>query len=348
MAPKFRGGKEDWMDDEASARRGGRRPPRKSGKAEALEESEANATVIEVLQGFCRAVLDEAGHAVLLCRYRRADVWGHYRDPKRPELSLRERSPVAVGDRVLVERVGGPQSKEGVVAGVALRRNRLVRPAPARDETVLHVLAANLDALVIVASTRDPDFTPGLVDRFLIAAQNQGIEAILCVNKVDRISGSESRPWELYGQWGVQVFETCAKTLQGIETLRGAILGRRVAFCGKSGVGKTSILSAITGRTIGKVQEISDATGKGRHTTTSAVLLPSPEGSQWIDTPGVREFGLIGIEPLELARFFPEFLGLRCQENGCTHRDESDCTARDLPRYSSYVRILESLEAGEH
>jgi ribosome biogenesis GTPase len=363
MAPKFRGDSEDWLDSEQSGKRGGSSAARKKktgNVAEGLKPEEANATIAEVFPNQSRVRFDETGHEAL-CRYRRANVWGHYRaqseerldeEAREKLLRVRERAPVAVGDRVKAELIGGPLSRDGVIEGVCRRRNRLVRPAPARDETILHVLAANVDVLVIVASVTAPDFTPGLVDRFLVAANTEGIEPILIINKVDLLQSGAARPWGIYRDFGLPVFEVCAKTGAGLELLLPQLRNKIVVFSGKSGVGKTSVLRKLTGLESLRVGEVSDATGKGRHTTTSALLLPTPkEGSpldRWIDTPGVREFGLLGVTLEKLKDHFPEFSGRKCTASGCMHLDEEGCNVNDLPRYESYRRIYQSLASGEN
>jgi ribosome biogenesis GTPase / thiamine phosphate phosphatase len=125
--------------------------------------------------------------------------------------------------------------------------------------------------------------------------------------------------------------------------LQERIAGKLSVFCGHSGVGKTSLLRVLLGREIGRIGELSQATGKGRHTTTGAVLLEGP-GCRVIDTPGIREFGVVGIEPEELRHYFPEFRELGCAVTDCLHEDEPGCVAQELPRYSSYRRVLTSLK----
>jgi ribosome biogenesis GTPase len=276
-----------------------------------------------------------------LCAYRRAKV---IRGAK-SSTDERERSPVAVGDRVRVSTTG---SRDGVVEGVCARRNRLARPAPGRDEKNVHVLVANVDCVAVVASAANPEFSPGLVERFVIAAQAEGIPPILCVNKVDLLPAGQARPWSIYRELGYEVVECSVRSGVGIVELRARLLDRAVAFCGHSGVGKTSLLRALIGEEIGRVGDVSDATGKGRHTTTGAVLLHGPGRSRWIDTPGVREFGLLGLTPERLREFYPELASLACTQAVCGHLDEPDCQARGLPRYPQYRRILESLRAGEN
>lgn len=337
MAPKFRGDSEDWFDQQGED--SGRRSGRRESKARPIPRENTNATVAEVFPNQARVRLDEG--AEMVCNYRRSAVIGAAASGE-----WRERSPVAVGDRVSVERVGG---QDGVISGVASRETQFLRPAPGREE-VVHVIAANVELLCIVGSAGHPPFSAGLVDRFLIASEVGGLRPVLIVNKIDLFAGGD-RPWELYRGLGVEVLEVSAKSKTGIDDLKALLLSRKVVFCGQSGVGKTSLLSTLMDREVGRVGELSEATGKGRHTTTGALLLDADQGSQWVDTPGVREFGLIGVEPDRLREYFPEFGSLACQKDGCLHdqdtEDDVACEANSLARYPSYRRILESLRSGE-
>lgn len=337
MSPKFRGGSDDYLDDQKFRRNKSSLKKKKPTTAQALPWEEANATVAEVFPKLCRARLDDGTDR--LCAYRRAQVFGH------AGTEYRERSPVAVGDRVKVTSTG---SKDGVIDGVCERRTRLLRPAPDREEKVVHVVVANIEILVIVAAAKDPEFSPGLVDRFLVAAQDQGIHPIICVNKTDLLAADAVKPWAYYSEIGFEVVEVSAKKGHQVSDLKEKLIGKSVAFCGHSGVGKTSLLRSLLGSEIGRVGEVSELTGKGRHTTTGAVLLEGQDGSRWIDTPGVREFGLLDIAPEALASYFPEFLNSHCGDPACLHFDEESCRVKQLPRYSSYRRIFESLRAGEH
>jgi ribosome biogenesis GTPase len=345
------------MDDEESARFHARSHHRKvagatsrSKGATPISPEEANATVTEVFPQLCRVRFDGDG-SERLCSYRRAQVYEHGLGGD----GTRERSPVAVGDRVRVMSVT-PQA--GVVEAVAQRRNQLIRPAPGRERDEnsavqpVHVVASNIEVLVIVASAANPDFSPGLIDRFLIAAQVSGVQPLLCISKVDLIDSNAFAqvPWALYEQLSVPVFEISSKTEQGVDLLRQSLVGKRVVFCGHSGVGKTSLLRKLIGKEIGRVGAVNEATGKGRHTTTSAVLLPAEGGSFWIDTPGMRAFGLLGVEASTLANYFPEFSSASCATSPCSHGSEEEspgCAARGLPRYESFCRIRQSLLDGE-
>lgn len=346
---KYRGNSDDWLDHEGGknaplgqAGKAAKKKPEKNDRAKPLSAEMANATVAEVFPNQCRVKLDE-DQAEILCSYRRATVF--------QQDEVRERSPVAVGDRVLVNRLN-PQS--GVVEGVCLRQNHLSRPAPGKEargkdlQRVQHVIAANIEFMTIVTSAVEPAFSEGMVDRYLVAASHAGIKPILCLNKIDLLDAKFQKPTDLYRRLGYQVCEVSSKKKLGIESLEKGILGKAVVFCGQSGVGKTSLLRCLLGADIGKIGALSASTGKGRHTTTAAILLGGPQGSQWIDTPGVREFGLSEVLPENLASHFPEFKGMACPQEGCFHEEEEGCQARNLPRYASYRRILTSLRSGEN
>ncbi len=359
MPPKYKSKQaEDWLDDNKTVSRSNRRPKKKAGDhAESVSRDDANAIVAEVFPNQCRVRWVETGEE-FLCPYRRASVWGHSgRD-------LRERAPVAVGDWVVVERVG---LHSGIVAAVAERRNRLVRQAPGRDEEVVHVLAANVDLLVIVASADSPKFSPGIVDRFLIAAQREKIQVALVVNKIELCVRGDQRaqvndqvndqPWEVYSKLGLPVFEVSAKRGDGLEILVNFLRQKVSVFCGHSGVGKTSLLRKLVGDDFGDVGEVNLVTGKGRHTTSSAILLPAiksvemSEGAgiepslptNLIDTPGVRAFSLLGITQPELLEYYPELNQAGCQSQDCTHLGEVGCAATGFSRHDSYRAICESL-----
>ena len=218
-----------------------------------------------------------------------------------------------LGDRVLVKKIS---DQDGQVEGICVRQNRISRPSPGRDSnTFHHILAANVDALVIVVSTVRPEFSAGLIDRFLIGAELEKIPVIICVSKTDLMESP--KPWLIYKTLGYEVIEVSSKLKMGVETLCNKIEGKTVVFCGQSGVGKTSLLRSLLGVEIGRVGEVNETTGKGRHTTTGAVLLGGPNHSRWIDTPGVREFGLLNVTPQNLAQWFPEFHNLGCAQKSC-------------------------------
>ncbi|MFA6092118.1 MAG: ribosome small subunit-dependent GTPase A [Elusimicrobiota bacterium] len=325
---KFTGQEDGSEDFEAfhSRQKADKKPLQCSAKI--LSPEEGNGTVTEIFPNQSAVRLDGADRPVL-CAYRMSTLaFG---------VEKRERSPVCVGERVRVEA--------GVIIGRCERKNRLVRPAPNSRDPVLHVLAANLDVLVIVDAARNPDFCPGIVDRFLVAALAQKIRPILCINKSDLIEPGGERAWSFYGETGITIVETCAGSGLGIEELSALIEGKSAAFCGRSGVGKTSILRRLLkDENYGRIGAVNARSGKGRHTTSGAVMLIGPQGASLIDTPGVMNFGLIDVKPAGLLEYFPELFAAsaRCPE-GCTHEEEPACRVRSLPRCASYRSILSSL-----
>ncbi len=342
MAPKYRGDSDDWLDSESTSQsKKGSIRVKKANSARSLDLplDQSNAVVAEVFPNQCRVKLD-LGEVDLLCSYRRAEVVG------KAKRDHRERTPVAVGDRVLVQQ-SSPTT--GVVEGICARKNRLSRPAPGRESGEFHhVLAANIDLLVIAASTQEPEFSSGLIDRFLIAAEMEKIPIIICITKIDLMTVQAAKPWKIYTDLGYEVVEVSTKQEGKLSALPHFIEGKTTVFCGQSGVGKTSLLRALLKSEVGRVGKVNEITGKGRHTTTGAVLLPGPFSSKWIDTPGVKEFGLLNLLPEDLASLFPEFKDLQCSSRYCRHIEEGNCNARELARYPSYRRIYDSLSAKKY
>lgn len=326
MQPRF-ADKDGIEDAEPSSRRKASKKPRLN-RAKILPPEEGNGTVTELFPNQCAARLDGTAEPVL-CSYRMSTLaFGS---------ATRERSPVCVGDRIRVEA--------GVIVGRCERRNRLIRPAPNTRDPVLHALVANIDCLVIVSAAREPEFSCDLIDRFLVAASAQKIPQILCVNKSDLIEPDENRAWSHYPAAGVVVVETCARDGRGMDDLLALLRGKVAVFCGHSGVGKTSLLRRLLkDENYGRVGAVNQGSGKGRHTTSGAVLLPGPEGSSLIDTPGITNFGLIDVARDELLAHFPELhaAAVKCPAD-CVHDKEPACALRTLPRYASYREILRSL-----
>jgi ribosome biogenesis GTPase / thiamine phosphate phosphatase len=243
----------------------------------------------------------------------------------------RERSPVAPGDRVEVRVFG---SRDGLIEEIYERRNSISRRAPGREGKILHTIAANVDQLVIVSSFEDPQFSPGLVDRFLVASAKAGITPVLVINKMDLRRAETEAPWQIYRDLGIHCFPVSTVNGLGMDVLETFLAHKVSVFCGHSGVGKTSLLQTLFGTTAGRVGEISKATGKGKHTTTVSVMLETHNGTRFIDTPGIKEFGLHDIEPQQLIQFFPELHRLQVEHQPYEH----------LPRYDSYLRIKTALE----
>lgn len=287
--------------------------------------------------GFCTV---EAEGRTYLCRVRK---------------SLKRRfpfqtSPVAVGDRVEIALNGD----QGVVEAVGERRTLLQRRAAGRTGAA-QLIAANADRLVVVLSTREPRLGLGMADRLFCAAEDGGLECALVINKLDLVDPDEVRPVaEVYSRIGYEVCCCSAVEGTGLDDVKRLLEGGTSVLCGPSGVGKSTLLNRIQPGLGLRTNEVSRATGKGRHTTTVAEMFEVPSlNARVIDTPGLREVGLWDVRPEELASLFPEMrphLG-RCRFSGCTHSHEPGCAVKEAVergevsriRYDSYLRILDSL-----
>jgi ribosome biogenesis GTPase len=232
------------------------------------------------------------------------------------------RKGVVVGDRVrVVGDTSGGEDRLVRIVEVVERTTTLRRTAD-DDDPVERVLVANADQLVVVTATVDPEPRAGLIDRCLIAAYDAGLEPLLCITKTDL-----KPPDELlaaYGALGVR-WVAIARG-EGLDAVTGHLRDRISVLVGHSGVGKSTLVNALvpgTGRATGVVNAV---TGRGRHTSSSAVALPMPDGAGWVvDTPGVRSFGLAHVDPSRVVSSFPDLAGgLELCPRGCTH-DEPEC-----------------------
>ena len=261
------------------------------------------------------------------------------------EVSCRPKAGIAPGDMIAFDSTG--QIRE-----VLPRRTTLSRPDP-MNPRIERVIAANIDIVVMVASIRAPDLRPGLIDRYLIAIEKGGAEPVLCLTKMD-LAASEAylRPVAPYRELGVQVFEISIRTGMGIGTLRDALRGKLSVLVGHSGVGKSSLLNALAPHALAETRAISEASGKGVHTTTGSSLHEA-DGVRIIDTPGVREFGLWKITAAEVLRSFREFepFAAECQFADCSHTHEPVCGVKEAAdsgrisraRFEAYLRLLGTL-----
>jgi len=256
---------------------------------------------------------------------------------------------LVVGDRVQVQLRRG----EGVVEAVHERRTALFRRAPHGRRP--QVLAANVDQALIVFATRFPEPKRGLIDRFLVACHHADIGPVLTFNKVDLGLGDAADWLDLYRDLGYPVVLASARTGRGLGEIKRRLRGRTTLFCGPSGVGKSSLLNAVHPGFRLRVGSISEATGKGRHTTSRAELMPLPEGGFVVDTPGLKEFGLWNMTQREIEAAFPEIArhAPGCRFPDCSHIHEPDCAVKaaveageiDPGRFASY-RILVGEIAG--
>lgn len=270
-----------------------------------------------------------------------------------PELAMRQKSLLAVGDRVTITDEGGVLRLQAVLP----RRTVLARPDPLHKH-MQRLVAANVDVVIHVVTLKSPPLRPRLIDRYLIAVQRGGAQPVICVNKVDLLS-PEERDRELpklapYLDLGVPVVGCSSVTGEGLEQLRREVDGKMAALVGHSGVGKSSILNALDTSLELATNTLQRKRGTGRHTTTASTLYDFGGGTYLIDTPGIREFGLWDLDRESLRDYFPEFEepSESCRFTDCTHVHEPDCQVKELvesgelneARYETYVRLFSDLD----
>jgi len=239
-------------------------------------------------------------------------------------LSTDERHPVAAGDLVRVRDDAG----SSVIQSVEPRRTALCRASRRRR----HVIVANVDQAVIVGSAAMPDLKPGLVDRFLVAVESAGIRPVICINKIDLVDPALLVPLAgVYARMGYETILCSAVTGQGIARLRRELAGRVTVVVGQSGVGKSSLFNAIDPSLALPVAAVSRDNQKGRHTTTTARLIPHALGGALVDTPGIRQFQLWSLVPAEVPAAFRDLRPLAnlCRFPDCGHTHETGCAVKD-------------------
>ena len=265
-------------------------------------------------------------------------------------------NPVAVGDQVEIE-VEDKAENTAMITEIHSRKNYINRQSP-RAKHQHHIVASNLDQSVLVATLKEPRTSQGFIDRFLVASEMFHVTAIIVFNKADLFKKKELEKFaemkEMYEKAGYKVFLTSTTENTGIEEVQHELKDKTSLISGHSGVGKSSLLNVIFPDMNLKTQGISGWSGKGQHTTTFAEMFDLPFGGKIIDTPGMREFGLVDISKQEISHYFPEMRTRLndCQFNNCLHVNEPGCAIKKAvingeiseDRYVSYVNIMESIE----
>jgi ribosome biogenesis GTPase len=264
-------------------------------------------------------------------------------------------NPVAVGDQVTL-LIEDEADATAVITDIGKRDNYIVRTSP-HNKHQKHIVAANLDQALITITIHSPRTSIGFIDRFLVTAEAYHIPAILVFNKADLLEGDFREEWQyrknLYEKIGYRTFTCTATDGTGLEELKQQLLNRTTLFSGHSGVGKSTLINNLIPDKNLKVKEISDWSGKGQHTTTFAEMFDLPGGGRIIDTPGVKEFGIVGFDRYDLAHYFPEMRDRmsECRFNNCVHANEPGCAIKDAvmagdissERYESYLVMLADL-----
>jgi len=309
-------------------------------------EDARNGLVIETMAGRCRVLLSSGEE--LHCRLR-------------DDLASTQRTDLAVGDRVLLSTFD--DSELGVVETVLPRRTTLSRPDPSgkkvEGKILERVIVANVDRVVIVASVKNPPLRPRLLDRYLIAIERGGARPIICLNKTDLLPspadiGREVERIQPFRALGIDTVTCSATRSEGLQPLRTLLQGMTSVLVGHSGVGKSSLINRLLPKLQIHTQSVNDVTGRGRHSTTASTLYVLDPDTRIIDTPGIREFGLMKVSPRDLRWYFHEFDDYAggCHFSDCTHLHEPKCAVKSavengcIPeiRFDTYRRLMGELE----
>jgi len=299
--------------------------------------------------------------------YKSTGSWYILRDPSGRSWNARTKgvlkleditstNPVAVGDWVDFEIESDAQNT-ALIDQILPRHNYINRQSP-RHKHQHHIVAANLDQTVLVVTIREPRTSQGFIDRFLVAAEMYHVKPVLVFNKSDLYRAKDLQLFEalrdMYQPIGYPVLLVSAEKQEGLAELNTVLKDKTTLLSGHSGVGKSSLLNVLFPGMNRKTQDVSGWSGKGQHTTTFAEMFDLPQGGKIIDTPGMREFGIVDLSKQELSHYFPEMKNRiqNCQFNNCLHSNEPGCAIKDAvnegliheDRYVSYRTILDSFD----
>jgi len=271
---------------------------------------------------------------------------------------IRSTNPVAVGDYVTIS-----VNKEGTafITEIEDRRNYIIRKSQNLSKQS-HILAANVDQAMLVATTSHPVTSLQFIDRFIASAEAYRVPVILLFNKTDLLTDEERHYQQavrrMYEIVGYEVHELCALSGKGMEALPSLLKGKVTLLSGNSGVGKSTIINQLLPAANLRTAEISDAHDTGMHTTTFSEMLELPDGGYVIDTPGVKGFGTFDMEREELTSYFKEIFetSKRCRFSNCTHTHEPGCAVREAvekhyiaeSRYASYLAMLDDKDESKY
>ena len=262
---------------------------------------------------------------------------------------VRSTNPVVVGDEVACE---ADEGGDYVIADILPRRNYVIRRASNLSKES-HIIAANVDQALLMASLRSPETPTEFVDRFLVTCEAYKVPVTILLSKLDLQDAEAVAEFRaVYEGAGYRVLEVSVREGRGVEEVRELLAGRTTLVSGNSGVGKSTLIQAIDPSLDIRTGEISESHHKGRHTTTFSTMYPLAGGGAVIDTPGIKGFGLIDIDEAELWHYFPEMMRVApaCRFYNCTHTHEPGCAVTEAvkageiawPRYESYLKTSDS------
>ena len=266
-------------------------------------------------------------------------------------------NPLAVGDIVNIENETDIEST--VITEIFERKNYITRSSP-HNKNQHHIVASNLDQSLLFATIKDPRTSLGFIDRFLVTSEAYRVPAIIVFNKIDLLKKKDEERLNhvknLYEKIGYNIKTISIQNNIGVDEVKELLKNKTTLLSGHSGVGKSTFINHLFPEFNLKTQDVSDWSGKGMHTTTFAEMFDLSIGGKIIDTPGIRELGLVDIDKIELAHYFPEMRAMmsNCQFNNCIHINEPGCAIKNAvsenrdsiseERYFSYLNILESIE----
>lgn len=265
-------------------------------------------------------------------------------------------NPIAVGDWVKIE-VENENETTATITEIFPRRNYINRQSP-RVKYQQHIIAANVEQSLLVATLKDPRTSQGFIDRFLVVCEMYHVPAIIIFNKTDIYREKERKKFDelnaMYSSLGYPVYAISVEKEEGLDVLNSLLHNKTTLVSGHSGVGKSTLVNYLLPGQAIKTQDVSGWSGKGMHTTTFATMYDLPLSGRIIDTPGIRELATTGLDKEELSHYFPEMRERlsKCRYNNCLHINEPDCAIKQAvidkeifeERYISYVNILDSME----
>ena len=267
---------------------------------------------------------------------------------------IKSTNPIAVGDVVDFELDENSDAVTGTIHNIHDRTNYIVRKSVNLSKQT-HIIASNIDVVFLLITINNPPTTTSFIDRFLVTAEAYGIEAVLVFNKMDTFDQAMQEEQlfleYIYSQVGYKILKVSAIEKKGLEELKQLMTGKVCMFSGHSGVGKSTLVNALEPNLNLKTKTISEQSKQGQHTTTFAEMYDLSFDAKIIDTPGIKGFGIVDLEPSEISGYFPEFFKLKdqCKFNNCLHKDEPNCAIKKAleqdkiawSRYNSYLKILE-------
>ena len=267
---------------------------------------------------------------------------------------IKSTNPIAVGDIVDYELDENSDAVTGTIHNIHDRKNYIVRKSVNLSKQT-HIIASNIDVVFLLITINNPPTTTSFIDRFLVTAEAYGIEAILVFNKIDTFDDAMTDEQlylqYIYSEIGYKFLKVSAIEKKGLDELKGMMIGKVSMFSGHSGVGKSTLVNALEPNLSLKTKNISEQSKQGQHTTTFAEMYDLSFDAKIIDTPGIKGFGIVDMEPSEVSGYFPEFFKLQdeCKFNNCLHKEEPNCAVKKAleenkiawSRYNSYLKILE-------